>query len=332
MAPDPAGTEPPPPSEQPYPIGWGELAAVAGMLLMFVASQLVAVLLVRPFQASGVEGFQDPTDWKNGLWLFLTVLVFTVLILYIARKRRQRLIQYLILGSVGLTLVYVFFPLLDLIPTPALDEFQITVAGQTVPILPALLLAVPPALLLTGLLYKFPEWYVVDTVGVLVSAGAIAIFGYSFTPVTYLVVLVGFAIYDYVSVYRTKHMLSLADSVLDLHLPIMLVVPKTLDYSFLEERGGLKQSQEGVPVKRERDAMFIGLGDIVIPSIFAVSALPISAYAAMGAFLGTLAGFLLLMSFVLRGRAHAGLPSLNGGALLGFLAGFYLDTGTLRFW
>ena len=31
-------------------------------------------------------------------------------------------------------------------------------------------------------------------------------------------------------------MLDLADSVLELHLPIMLVVPKHRDYSFLEER------------------------------------------------------------------------------------------------
>ena len=36
---------------------------------------------------------------------------------------------------------------------------------------------------------------------------------------------------------------------------------------------------------------------------------------------GSVAGLALLLHFVDRGRAHAGLPPLNGGTILGFLAG-----------
>lgn len=313
---------------------WREAMAVSGMLLMFTASQFVALLLVRPFAAAGVRGFENPEDWRNGLWLLLIVFAFTALILYIARKKREKFIQALILASVGLTLVYVAFPLLEYMPVAALDAFYVSVGDLAIPVFPSLLLGLAVAGVLTWLLYRYPEWYIVDTVGILVAAGGIAIFGSSFTPVTYLVVLIGFAVYDYVSVYKTKHMLSLADSVLELHLPIMLVVPKSLDYSFLRERGQLRKEADRPPPrpKHGRDAMFLGLGDIVIPTIFAVTALQVSDGAAFGSFLGILAGFLFLMTFVLRGKPQAGLPSLNGGALLGFLIGLYWDTRSLVFW
>lgn len=304
------------------------------MALMFLTAQGLALLLVDPFQRAGVKYSDDPGDWSNGVWLLLIVFAFTALILYIARKKFQKLIQYIVLASVGMTIAYVVYPLLQLIPTPLFEAIHVAPFGLGFTVLPSALLGAAAGLALTWLLFRYPEWYVVDTVGIIVAAGGIAIFGTSFTPLTYLVVLVGFAAYDYWSVYKTKHMLTLADSVLELHLPIMLVVPKSLDYSFLEERGGVRREADapGARPKKGRDAMFIGLGDIVIPTIFAVTALSLSRGAALGSLVGILAGLLVLMSFVLRGRAHAGLPSLNGGAFAGFLVGLYWDTGSLVFW
>lgn len=321
-----------PPSESP-PIGIREVSAVAGMLLMFVAAQLLAVLLTRPLYEAGVRGFEDPEDPMNVVYFIGIILVFTAVLLFIVKRGGQRVIQWIILTSVGLTLLYVMYPLLMQIPgferVGNLDAQTLTAIG----------ISLPFAAALTWLLYKFPEWYIVDIVGVLVAAGGIAIFGTSFTAPIYALALLGTAIYDYVSVYRTKHMLSLADTVLNYKLPIMLVVPKHLDYSFLEETGNIRAQAEGkvsqAPQKgprKQRDAMFLGLGDVVIPSIFVITALGVSGLAAAGAMLGTLAGFLFLMFFVLKGRAHAGLPSLNTGCFLGFLVGFYIDHGTIVFW
>ena len=39
------------------------------------------------------------------------------------------------------------------------------------------------------------------------------------------VLLGALMVYDYIAVYRTKHMLSLADVVIDMKLPILLVMP-----------------------------------------------------------------------------------------------------------
>jgi len=45
---------------------------------------------------------------------------------------------------------------------------------------------------------------------------------------------------------------------------------------------------------------------------------------ALTALLGTLLGLIGLLTMVLRGKAHAGLPMLNGGTIAGYLVGALL--------
>ncbi|MFB6251090.1 MAG: presenilin family intramembrane aspartyl protease PSH [Halobellus sp.] len=86
-----------------------------------------------------------------------------------------------------------------------------------------------------------------------------------------------------------------------------------------------------------RDAFFIGLGDAVMPTVMIASAaffvpsslapslgvpgLPALNLPALTAMVGTFAGLFTLLWLVLKGRAHAGLPLLNGGAIGGYLVG-----------
>jgi presenilin-like A22 family membrane protease len=88
----------------------------------------------------------------------------------------------------------------------------------------------------------------------------------------------------------------------------------------------------------QRDALFIGLGDAVIPTVLVASVaffapgspgslgIPYLAMTlpTLTAMLGTVAGLVVLLWMVLKGRAHAGLPLLNGGTLLGYLGGSVL--------
>ncbi|MFB6280546.1 MAG: presenilin family intramembrane aspartyl protease, partial [Haloferacaceae archaeon] len=86
-----------------------------------------------------------------------------------------------------------------------------------------------------------------------------------------------------------------------------------------------------------RDAFFVGLGDAVMPTVMVASAaafspavplgvggLPALNLPALGAMVGTLCGLVVLLIAVARGRAHAGLPLLNGGAVGGYLVGSLL--------
>lgn len=190
------------------------------------------------------------------------------------------------------------------------------------------------------LLYKNPEWYVIDIVGVIVASGSIAIFGISLGILPTMVLLILLAIYDAISVYRTKHMIDLAGTVMDMRLPILLVVPKKKGYSF-KKQPALKSDLKN----KDRGAMFMGLGDVIIPTIMGVSAqtfLPddtVLTILGMGiggnilvellSFMGAIIGYLGLMRFVMKGNPQAGLPMLNSGAILGYIIGYILVFGDL---
>ncbi|MDK2948825.1 MAG: hypothetical protein PWQ63_1985 [Methanolobus sp.] len=190
------------------------------------------------------------------------------------------------------------------------------------------------AAILTVLLYKFPEWYIIDIVGLIIGAGASAIFGISLSILPVIVLLALLAVYDAISVYKTKHMIDLAEGVMDLHLPILFVIPKHLRYSFIED--SLKK-EEG----KEKEAFFMGLGDAIMPTILVVSAnvflvqkatiasIGFISYPALGAMIGTVIGFMALSILVMKGKPQAGLPFLNSGVILGYLAGVLLSGAPL---
>ena len=54
------------------------------------------------------------------------------------------------------------------------------------------------------------------------------------------------------------------------------------------------------------------------PYIF--SKMPINV-PAVGSMVGTMGGLIILLWLVDKGRAHAGLPFLNGGAIIGYIVG-----------
>jgi presenilin-like A22 family membrane protease len=194
-----------------------------------------------------------------------------------------------------------------------------------------LLLSVLAAAVLVVALVKHPEWYVINLCGIIVGVGAISIFSISLSILLIMVLLAGLAIYDAISVYKTKHMIDLADAVMDLKLPVMLVVPKSRDYSIMKETQGIKEKLE---TKQEREAFFLGLGDIVMPGILVAAAFYQNIagnglLVALSAMAGTLVGFALLMTVVIKGKPQAGLPFLCSGAILGDIISNLLLVGTV---
>jgi presenilin-like A22 family membrane protease len=99
----------------------------------------------------------------------------------------------------------------------------------------ASLVGVLVSTVLMFMLWKHPEWYVVNTVGILVGGGVITMLGTSFVPWLIILFMVMAAVYDAWAVYHSKHMLELADTMIGLNLPILLVAPQDSGYSFLAE-------------------------------------------------------------------------------------------------
>ncbi len=289
-----------------------DIMPIVLMAGLFVLVDLLAFWITGPFEAAGEVAFVNPGDPLNLVFFFTTLIVFTAIILLVAKYNKRWIIQAVFLGSTGLLGVYVFYPLLGY-----LFSWELSL------VLSAVIMAV-----IVALLVKYPEWYIIDISGIITAVGAVAMIGISLTILIALALLIGMALYDFISVYKTKHMIDLADTLIDLKLPILYVIPKTKEYSLVKETKRLKEKlKEG----EKRDAFFMGVGDIVIPGILAAAAFHnIANYGltiGLSVILGTLAGFALLMLFVLKGKPQAGLPFLCPGAILGYVISSLILTG-----
>ncbi|MGM0446699.1 MAG: presenilin family intramembrane aspartyl protease PSH [Methanobacteriota archaeon] len=318
-----------------------EYRGVAFVVGLFLVVQVGALALVPEFAESGYQAVENPDNPANSVLYVVAIVAMTGLMLAAFRYDFDGAIRLLIVGVSAWLSWYVFSALVS--PLAA---------------------AVPAVAVAVGLLVH-PEWYVIDTAGVLMGAGAAGLFGISFGLLPALILLAVLAVYDAVSVYGTEHMLSLAEGVMDLNIPVVLVIPLSLSYSLLDgesasdEASGVGDEPTAEPGSEDeddaspdgegdvsldeadddpakdgdRDAFFIGLGDAVIPTVLIASAATFSPAAnlavpligvnlpALLAMVGTLAGLVVLMRWVIQGRPHAGLPLLNGGAIGGYLTG-----------
>jgi presenilin-like A22 family membrane protease len=337
-------------------------AAVAFTMALFLGVQIGALMLVEPLEAADKAFTQNPDDPTNSIVYVGAIVVMTALMLAAFKFDLEWIVRgFVVLASAGLA-----WQVFDvLVPFP----FSFGLAA------------------LVGIaLVAYPEWYVIDGAGVLMGGAAAGLFGISFGLLPTLVLLVVLAVYDAISVYGTEHMLDLADGVMDMKVPVILVIPTTLSFSFLDMQSpdsvdtsdddgevaadGAGATPDDTAGEREvpspasdadpesddpasadpesvengddnealeRDAFFVGLGDAVMPTIIVASAahfhtaapdgalpdlgLPLvtANLPAFGALVGTQLGLIVLLWMVLKGRAHAGLPLLNGGAIAGYL-------------
>jgi presenilin-like A22 family membrane protease len=327
----------------------GRGIAVAAALFLFV--QVGALAMVGPFETAGYQAVEDPSDPTNSLVYFAAILVATALMLAAFKYAFERAVRAVVVFSSALVSWYVF----------AVVSPPLVVVG------PVNLLAVALSAGVAVALLVYPEWYVIDAAGVVMGIGAGALFGISFGLLPAILLLGVLAVYDAISVYGTRHMLSLAEGVMDLHIPVILVVPLSFSYSLLDDdfegASGVHEDPDangaadsaagddadgdsaadadttaaddgGSADAGERDAFFIGLGDAVMPTVMVASAaffspapslgvalLPALNLPALLAMVGTFLGLGVLLWAVMKGRAHAGLPLLNGGAIGGYLLG-----------
>lgn len=286
------------------------IAPYIGMATLIFLTQIFALILAAPFEKSNIKAFQNPESIANPIYFFILILLFTAFIFILLKYRKKWLVYLVMIAAIAITVYYVVDALIpyDYIP-----------------------LAI--TLLLTFFLYKYPEWYVIDAMGLIVGGGATAIFGISLGIIPVFILLIILAAYDATAVYKTKHMISLADSVIEMRIPVLFVLPKTRKFSLFHEMN-------------TKEGLFMGLGDAIIPSMLIISAnsifstsssvsaaVPVIALAtsitisapALGAMIGIFFGYSLLCIAVNRGKAQAGLPFLNSFAIIGFLIGCFFS-------
>jgi presenilin-like A22 family membrane protease len=331
--------------------------AVAATVGLFVLVQVGALALVEPFMDAGYRTVEDPSDPTNSLLYVGAILVATVVMLGAIRLGVDGILQGLVVFAAVFLAFYVFSvvvpPVLMVagLNVPAVaaalalgggllfypEWYVIDAAGIVMGAGAAGLFGISfglvPALLLLTVLAVYDAVSVYGTEHMLaLASGAMDLR----LPVVFVIPL------------------TLSYSFLDATTPAALEDDEgatddgaaddgAADNEGEPPEGGATEGTDpgGTDTDEEaedpfaRDAFFIGLGDAVIPTILVASAaffrpgdtalLGVPGIAltvpALGAMTGTLVGLLALMWMVMQGRAHAGLPLLNGGAIGGYLVG-----------
>jgi presenilin-like A22 family membrane protease len=130
------------------------------MGFVFVVTILLGMLLAFPFMDMGYQAFEDPESLWIPLMYIIMILIFTGIVLFLAKKGHLGLIQGLVLFAMGMALMYVLF-----VPYGygfwylAGDLVYDSEYRNALDVL-TLLFSVGTAGFLTYLLYRHPEWYV----------------------------------------------------------------------------------------------------------------------------------------------------------------------------
>lgn len=304
----------------------------AGLLLLYLGVQTIALVLAFPYINAGLQASATPSSVQSIIPLLAAIIIAPIFIILFAKKAPNSLnvVRFVFLGAISLSLFVTLQPALALVfPSPLGFNSGLTLD-------PTLYLAMFVASLAFLLLYLEPQWYVVDSVGLLAGGSLTALLGIFIGILPALIFLSVLMVYDAVAVYWTKHMISLADVVSDMKLPILMVMPSQPSFDYTK-MGSLKEHRQAVEEHPEdREATFMGLGDAVIPGILVVSSfvfLPThpdivgigaNLITALGAMAGSLVGYSILMRVVAGGNPQAGLPFLNGGAIGGYALTYVL--------
>jgi presenilin-like A22 family membrane protease len=143
-------------------------------------------------------------------------------------------------------------------------------------------------------------------------AGIGATLGLSLKPEAVILILIILSIYDFIAVYKTKHMVKIAKDMIEAGTILGLVFP-------FEPLGFLKSTKEIKP--GEGKFLVLGGGDVALPLIFSVSLLKFGILKpfiiALFSLLGLFANFLLFI-FQKERKAIPALPLISLFSIIGY--------------
>lgn len=182
-------------------------------------------------------------------------------------------------------------------------------------------LAIMLALILTASRFIFPV-VIVHNFAIITAITGIAVnLGINIDPSAAILILIVIAIYDFIAVYITGHMVKMFKSTVALGTIFAMIVPLSIR-SMLKPLSQV--NSPGVESNNpQKQFVYLGGGDLAFPLIFVVSiaarmSIASAIYAALGAIIGLLVLNLMFMAQKER-RPMAGMPPLAAFSILGFL-------------
>lgn len=168
-----------------------------------------------------------------------------------------------------------------------------------------------------GIMYAFRN-VLTHNIGIILAiAGISAAIGLSITPDVGLFILVGMSAYDIIAVYRTRHMVRLAENMIQSGAIFGFLIPvRWRDFFMLRDQAKVGQ-----------DFMILGSGDVGVPLLFIAStvttSLPGAVIIAAFSMLGLFVTHLLFVNQHDR-QAMAALPPIATASILGYLVSLFL--------
>lgn len=239
------------------------------------------------------------------------LIIGVILVFVLVKFLGKFVVKCLFLLSLG-TLLLMFF-----------TSFGYTIFGSPIftPSYILTLIGIDIIILLTWLSY--PEWWVISGMSILLAIAGASFFGASLPPSTIIGMFIILSIYDYIAVLRSNVMMKFAKGVMDIHLPAAITLPYNKKSSMIT--GGINFSEE-VKERSDKGFMVLGTGDLLFPTILAVStSLYISTIG------GIIVGICIMMSYIVlmytlyysefgkKVQGLPGLPFLCSGAIIGYI-------------
>jgi len=277
-------------------------------IMVAIAASLIALLFMTPLaETTDTGSMHFPIMWAVQLAIAVPVLAFLLtrdhwLIKKLVRPVFQGFILILPAACLALALEI------------AWKSVAAVPEGLAVPVTGAAAIAAVVAAALAN------RVIVHDAVMIVTVTIFSAVLGVVVGPVPCMAFLGAMLVLDAIEVYVSKHMIAMFEGMIGVRLIPLLIVPPTL--------AGLLD-RPPVAIDREEDGIrtiYLGLGDIGIPSLLFVSSIMFfpGAGPAIGTLIGIFAGYRVLGYMIQNGKPHAGLPPIAGGALIGCVLGAVL--------
>lgn len=212
-------------------------------ILMYLSAAVLS--FVAALKMMEIFTFQHVAPAEISVWNFVIqfsiMTGIVVLIVYFLKSKRFRAGFFKIFFILAITLGNLYFFGLFL------------PAGIVFPLIAVLVY----------LLIKFPSPLIHNLSFIFAVAGMASVVGMQLTPRAIILLFLIFSVYDFIAVYKTRHMVKMANAMVESKAVVGLVIPqKTSDFT-----ANLKET----PIKG--NFMILGGGDVIFPIILAVSVL-----------------------------------------------------------
>ncbi len=247
------------------------------LTIIFLATQLVALFVGYYFIGQQVSVVADSSSLANSAWFFAYVLLSALVLLLVLKYYKGKNFFVVLEGLLVFSTVNIFLSLFS-----------------------SELIALAAGLIALAIRFLAPKTKQVFLLFATTVVGALLGSSLDYIPALALALLL--AGYDYLAVFKTKHMVELAKQ--------------------LDSRG----AAFSILVKRGKDSIELGTGDFVIPAMLSVSFLKVSAYYALASLIGSAIGLGVMLYFLQKKKTYwPALPPVVGGCLILLAIAYFLQ-------